>query len=300
MNQQKRGELRAAAEKARDEALHALNEDRKKAEAEKADAEKTLASLGVFKFAEKKQTKERIETLTTVTLPGLARREQEIGDKYQRDLAAVDDAIRREADAMKAEAERQHPLPEQPEKPASVLEQERQEQARRESRYASMSAMQKKDEQLKRDIWEFLHENGAATISDMIEQAPGLEDETNQHLSALCRAMVLAGSLSKEVRLRRTYFCAVENARPYLPDSPKRTTASPLLTDSQKRNEMLKSEILTGLAEEGPMNITEMIERIPALEGQSEQFVSALCRSLMLAGRVEKYTEAHRTYFRIP
>lgn len=302
LQQKRRSELRAAAQNARDEALGALNAERRQAEADRETAEKTLASLGIFKFAEKKRQKALLERLADVTLPALKKREEEIGAAYGQAVAAIEGAISGEKSALTAETERLHPLPEQPEKPASVLEKERAEAAARAARYDRMSDSQKRHERMKTAIWQYLYDCGVATVSDLLENVPALEGESNQIVSALCRALVLAGSIKKETRMRRTYFHA-DNPPDALP-SPSPSSASSSfeggLTQTQQRNEVLKAAILEGLAEFGPMTIDQMVERIPALEGDSFQHVSALCRALVLAGSVEKYSELRRTYFRIP
>ncbi len=313
LQQKRRIELRQAAQAERDEALKALSAEREQAAADREAAEKTLASLGFLKFAEKKQQKALIERLTNETLPALKKREEEIGAAYASAIAAIEDKLRGEEAALSAEAERPHPLPEQPEKPESVLEKERAEAAAREARFGRLTDRQRRNERLKIAIWQYLYDHGEATVSEMLEDVPELEDESNQSVSALCRALFLAGSIRKETRRRLTYFSASEppaespddlpDALPDdLPDAPSGSPSyepeSP--SSTPERSQSLKAEILKGLASEGPMTVSEMLERIPALKGESNQYISALCRALVLSGEAEKYAEMRRTYFRIP
>ena len=74
-----------------------------------------------------------------------------------------------------------------------------------------LTAQQEKNEVLKADIVEFLEENAedGYTVSDMLKVIPVLEGDSNQHVSALLRALVLDGKVAKYSEKRRTYFKAV-------------------------------------------------------------------------------------------
>ena len=73
-----------------------------------------------------------------------------------------------------------------------------------------MTAQQSKNEGIKADILAFLTENSDSgyTVSDLLKQVPAIEGDSNQHVSALMRALVLAGSVTKYTEKRRTYFKA--------------------------------------------------------------------------------------------
>lgn len=75
-----------------------------------------------------------------------------------------------------------------------------------------MTAQQEKNEVVKVAIVEFLSENAGTgyTVSDLIKSVPGCEGDSNQHISALMRALVLAGSVEKYIDKRRTYFKVAE------------------------------------------------------------------------------------------
>ena len=76
--------------------------------------------------------------------------------------------------------------------------------------------------------------------------------------------------------------------------SPKKQTAQ------QKKNAELKDVISEFLAEnkDNGFTVTDILKEIPALEGDSNQHVSALMRQLVQDNAVEKYSEKRRTYFR--
>ena len=92
---------------------------------------------------------------------------------------------------------------------------------------------------------------------------------------------------------------------PPQPEKPERLLAEERRkeierTTIQERNELLKTAIVDGLSDYGEMTVPEMIETIPALDGQSNQFVSALCRQLIIDGAIVKSTKNRRTYFDLP
>lgn len=73
-----------------------------------------------------------------------------------------------------------------------------------------MTAQQTKNEGIKADILAFLSDNpdNGYTVSDLLKAVPALEGDSNQHASALLRALFLAGSVTKYTEKRRTYFKA--------------------------------------------------------------------------------------------
>ena len=76
--------------------------------------------------------------------------------------------------------------------------------------------------------------------------------------------------------------------------SPKKQTAQ------QKKNAEFKDVISEFLAEnkDNGFTVTDILKEVPALEGDSNQHVSALMRQLVQDNAVEKYSEKRRTYFR--
>lgn len=111
-------------------------------------------------------------------------------------------------------------------------------------------------------------------------------------------------------RVALTY--AIEN----LPDAPaeirekwanmiaqldKKNASPKKLTAQQEKNEGVKADLLAFLSDhEGEgFTVSDLLKSVPACEGDSNQHVSALMRALVLNGRVEKYSEKRRTYFRV-
>ena len=74
-----------------------------------------------------------------------------------------------------------------------------------------LTAQQEKNEVIKADVLDFLldHEGEGFTVSDLLKSVPACEGDSNQHVSALMRALVLAGAVERFTEKRRTYFRAV-------------------------------------------------------------------------------------------
>ena len=72
-------------------------------------------------------------------------------------------------------------------------------------------------------------------------------------------------------------------------------------TPTQVENEKLKNAILEFLSGEGEncFTVTELTQKVDALEGRTTQKVSALMRQLLLDGLVVRTTNKNKTYFGI-
>lgn len=75
-----------------------------------------------------------------------------------------------------------------------------------------LTAQQERNEVVKAAIVEFLSDNAGTgfTVSDLLKAVPMCEGDSNQHISALMRALVLAGSVEKYIDKRRTFFKVAE------------------------------------------------------------------------------------------
>lgn len=76
-----------------------------------------------------------------------------------------------------------------------------------------LTAQQEKNEAVKTAIVEFLSDNSSNgfTVSDLIKSVPECEGDSNQHVSALMRALRLEGKVESYSEKRRTYFRVVED-----------------------------------------------------------------------------------------
>ena len=70
------------------------------------------------------------------------------------------------------------------------------------------TAQQEHNEALKAEIVAFLIDRAGEsfTVSDLQKSIPSLAGDSNQHVSALMRQIVLAGDVEKYTNKRRTYF----------------------------------------------------------------------------------------------
>ena len=80
----------------------------------------------------------------------------------------------------------------------------------------------------------------------------------------------------------------------------KENAAPKKLTVKQTENEGVKADLLFFLSDHEGEGFTcsDLLKKVPVLEGKSNQYVSALMRQLVTDKAVEKYTDKRRTYFR--
>lgn len=74
-----------------------------------------------------------------------------------------------------------------------------------------LTAQQEKNEGVKTALLNFLRTNAPKgfTVSDLLKTVPEVAGDSNQHVSALMRALKLAGLVEPYSDKRRTYFKAV-------------------------------------------------------------------------------------------
>ena len=74
-----------------------------------------------------------------------------------------------------------------------------------------LTAQQEKNISIGEDIVSFLsdHEGEGFTVSDLLKSVPSCEGDSNQHVSAIMRQLVLGGTVEKYTDKRRTYFRTV-------------------------------------------------------------------------------------------
>lgn len=67
---------------------------------------------------------------------------------------------------------------------------------------------------------------------------------------------------------------------------------------AQEENEVLKGAVLEALTNEGA-TVTDLLGKVEALKGLSNQKVSALLRMLKDEGKVEKYADGKKSMFKL-
>ena len=94
---------------------------------------------------------------------------------------------------------------------------------------------------------------------------------------------------------------ATEKLNKMIAQLDKKNAAPKKLTAQQTKNEGMKSDILDFLSDnpDSGYTVSDLLKSVPALDGDSNQHASALMRALVLDGKVVKYTEKRRTYFKV-
>lgn len=110
--------------------------------------------------------------------------------------------------------------------------------------------------------------------------------------SALLYAIDAIGDSNPEVTAKLTKM---------IEQIDKKNASPKKLTAQQEKNEVLKADIVDFLAEneDKGFTVTDLLKSIPSLEDDSNQHVSALLRMLVQDGKVVKFSEKRRTYFKV-
>ena len=113
---EERASMAEAAAKKYEDLIEEINKVRKEQEERKAAAEMKLASLGVFKFAEKKAQKAIIEEADKI-LSDVQKTISVAEATYKADIEEVEKLIEKKIPEVQKIAEEKYPLPEEPRKP---------------------------------------------------------------------------------------------------------------------------------------------------------------------------------------
>ena len=206
---EKQEEIIKEAGKVRDAKIQELNNSIEAINHKKQEAEAKLASLGVFKFAEKKEYKAII-------------------DQYNKELADAENSIRKaEADledavkkaaslaekdrsGFETEAAEIHPLPAEPAKPESILQEEQKireaEEARKRAEEEAQKEAIRKKERIKQSILRFMGDGELYTVQEIMKGVPELSDASNQTATSLVWQLCNEGLLTREEIARKGYF----------------------------------------------------------------------------------------------
>ena len=256
----------------------------KKAAAEKADCEQKLkaeesklASLGIFKFAEKKAARSAIETLTAkiaAAVDSMAEAEK----SYQNEKATLDAWLSKKKKQLQSEVEKIYPMPVEPRRPFS----------------ASSNGVQTAHDSIKQAILDWMTPGQLYTVTDLQESVPELQPLSNQRVSALLRQLIGCG-LDRVEDKRLVYFRLSSESgtsRSAASSSDSRRSAMQIAEDG------LKEEILKEMVPGQMYTISELHDSIPALADLTMQRVSALVRQ-MVGSRLERLEADGKAYFRL-
>ena len=256
----------------------------KNAAAEKADCEQKLkaeesklASLGIFKFAEKKAARNAIETLTAkiaVAVDSMAEAEK----SYQNEKSTLDAWLDKKKELLQSELEQTYPVPTEPRKPFSV----------------NHNGVENTNGNIKQAILDWMSPGQLYTLTELHESIPELSELSNQRVAALVRQLIGCG-LDRVEDKRRAYFRLSSESgtsRSVASSSDSRRSAMQIVEDG------LKDEILKEMVPGQMYTISELHDSIPALEDLTMQRVSALVRQ-MVGSRLERLEADGKAYFRL-
>ncbi len=205
--------LVAAAERKRDNAISAANDSITSQTKRKQEAEDKLATLGAFKFSEKKHMKWIIEDATRL----IAEAEAAIPAAqavYSQEISEVDKKAREIDYDFQGAVEKELPLPAKPRKPESVIRvEERQkkieEKRKREQFDRKLESFFSKTQSTAADeceeIIDLLMDGKERTITDMVTEL-SIDGMDNLKISYRIRTMEREGLVVKETIERRSYY----------------------------------------------------------------------------------------------
>ena len=92
----------------------------------------------------------------------------------------------------------------------------------------------------------------------------------------------------------------VEKLEKMITQLDKKNASPKKMTKTQEANAANIEVVVGFLADNAPTGFTcaDLIKNVDVLEGRSNQYVSAIMKIAVDGGRVEKYTDKRRTYFR--
>ena len=204
---EKRVQLLTELERRRDAKLAELDKTYAALREQKQTAEQTLASLGLFKMGAKKEKRAEIERLT-----GEMTRQQEQRSaalkEYDRDVGGLERQLAGQKSAIERQANETYPMPAEPEKPASVIRQEKKQQAEQKSA-SSYSGYDMYQEM----ILAVMEPGKYYTMSEIADMVPALTGAPPQRLSGILRGItnepemgITDRPLNKVIDKRRALF----------------------------------------------------------------------------------------------
>ena len=189
-------------------AKSAANKAKKAAEDKKKKAEETLASLGVFKFGEKKAQRALIAE-AEAEIAAAEQAKEAAAAAHTQAIAGMADEMENYVASQTKAVEKQFPIPAEPKKPKVILEEERmaEEKRKEEELAAQKKAKATEDENLTRTIPAVMEYGKYYRLSEIKALIPELAGEVGtQHTAALCRKLEAEGILEKFVDNRIIYY----------------------------------------------------------------------------------------------
>ena len=193
-------EKKSRARKFYQEKKAELNARKAAAEADKAKATETLASLGFFAFGAKKENK-RIIRQSMDILEKLETEFAQLELAYKNEQRKIDTAKSKRKQELEQAAQKRYQIPAEPRKPRKPLSTG--------SYGGEMTPVMMANMAIKQAILDGMVPGVLYTVSDIIENTPACFDLSNQRVSALLRQMV-GDQLERVEERRMAYFRLME------------------------------------------------------------------------------------------
>ncbi len=278
---EKRKELENAIGQKFEAARTAIGARRAAAAQNKAEAEKKLASLGAFSFGEKKQQRAVIEDAAAEMEYAAAELERLEAD-HNAALQKLRDELLQYFGSQRPAVEQMYPLPPEPEKPASVLEEEK---AARQAEEQAARAAAERQAKLVGDITA-LCLRGRYSLEELRKKLPSEEtDSTPISLRSVCDKLCDIGALAKTVERRTVYYMGV-----YGTDSLEK----PVLT---QQDAAICRSIMQHLTAGVFYELSTIQAVVPELSDRGTKTTAVLCKELERTGKLRSWVENGTLYF---
>lgn len=278
---EKQKELESALGQRFEAAEKAIGARRAAAAQNKAAAEKKLASLGAFSFGEKKQLRAVIEN-AAVEMECAAAELERVEADHSAARQKLNDEVLQYYGSQRSAVEQMYPLPPEPEKPASMLEEER---AERQAKEQAARVAAERQAKLIGDITGLCMYR-KFSLEEIRKKLPAEETESSlMSLKTICNKLCDIGALAKAVEQRTVYYLGI-----YGTDSLEK----PVLT---QQDAAICRSIMQHLTAGVFYELSTIQALVPELSNREAKTTAVLCKELERTGKLRSWVENGTLYF---
>lgn len=294
--EQKRTESLAEISATRDAQTTEHGQKKQQYTDEKGAAEAKLATLGLFQFAEKSDTKNRIAELTQLIL-----QENDAlnsaNTAYERSVADLEARIEELRSKIQQQLLKQYPLPTKPQKPKAMLVFT---QEGRKTSAQGLVAQYSIEE-----IFRFIEEKETATYAQIKAGCTCATGMTDSSISAWINAL----QQNKEIcKIGQNYTITIAHhpdwaSHPRVTQEDWRIYETYIQQEAEKQTQLKNerdaqfADIVNAIKGKGEMTIAEMISNISELNGYTVQTLGPRLHQMAEEGIVTKTVRMRRSYF---
>ena len=194
----------ADAQKKQEQALKKIEEQLADAQRKKTETEARMGTLGMFKFAQKKECSMILEQCGT-TIASLKQAKEQAASSLSVARSAAERGVESQRSLFIAEAEKAFPLPVIPVKPTCLIKKE-EEQRKAELQEWKPSVLSGPNDELLRRILAVMKPGEEYTVTMIMASDPELSHLSNLKVSALLNLLVEENMVLKKVEQRKSYF----------------------------------------------------------------------------------------------